>query len=273
MNSETQTLNPKPQTRYEVAFTTVNPIPAKGYVNVTFPPGFLLTPGVTAIAALTGMSSPGTIQIRSASGSPPSLRFLCTALVPAGSDVAFQMVDVRTALNTGAVGTFLVRTQNFLGQTSDQSPPINLAISHGILQNAIVEYSGGSHPFIHVPPREGGTWNVSFVISSPLADGHTVQIELPPSFTAAYPGIGRAASYEAGFTFNISTATPVSDSYVLITFSAPTEGSTLPTGSGVWFQLSNVTIASTAVPYRPNPKPKHYPPTPNLLPHHIGDTK
>ena len=247
----------------------MNPIPARGFVNVTFPPGFLLTPGVTAITALTGMSSPGTIQIRSVSGSPPSLRFLCTTLVPAGSVVDFQVVDVRTALNTGAVGTFLVRTQNFLGQTSDQSPPINLAISRGVLQNAIVEYSGGSYPFI----GGSGTWNVSFVISSPLADGHTIRIELPPSFTSAYPFIGSAAAYDAGFTFNISTTPRVDASYVLVTFNAPTEGSTLPTGSGVWFQLSNVTIASTAVPYRPNPKPKHYPPTPNLLPHHIGDTK
>ncbi|KAJ1482696.1 hypothetical protein T484DRAFT_2644030 [Baffinella frigidus] len=215
-----------------------------GYVNVTFPPGFLLTPGLTAVAAITGMSSPGTVQIRvAAAGS--SLRFLSSSVVPAGTVVTFKMVDVRTALNTGAEVTFLVRTQNFLGLTSDQSAPLAITIIRGVLQNAIVEYSG-SYPFIG-PSKTGGTWNVSFVISSPLSDGHTIYIALPQSFTSEYPSINGSASYAAGFTFAIADAAPPSTSYVSVTFNAPS-GVTLPTGSGVWFQLANITIAGTATP-------------------------
>ena len=213
-----------------VSFTTDNPIPADGRMEIAFPSGFSLTGVNSATSSTIG----GGLTASVSSQTVTVQRDNTGSQVAADAAVSLTLATVQNPVVSGSTGTYTVTTQDSSGASIDTATPAANTITTGALTRASLSLSTTA------PSQDDAAATFSFTTANPLpADGKIVLV-FPSGFSLSAIS-GQTATGLSGVDGTLTAS--VSGSTLTLTRSGGTQ---LAAGTALSFVLSSLQNPTTS---------------------------
>lgn len=226
----------------DVAFTTLNPIPANGAIEITFPAGFDVS-GAT-FSSQTG--SDGTFT-KSVSNQVVKLTRSGGTITGAAVSVTLHLGSIRNPRVSGSTGTYSIRTLTSADVPIDVGTAASSAIVAGALSPATITP-------LSLTVGVTGNVDVALTPANPWPADGKLEIIFPAGFTLPSPTYVSNTGSSGGFSIAVmsqtvtltrdNTGTPTSSAFTIRLGNITNGGSTITTGS---FTVTTKTNGGVAI--------------------------